>query len=75
MAKGRIFDLPLYQYLDAGESVTRAYSLFLLRTPSGFEGDALALRADKGMVFLQRSREGDGAVDDGGPHAADFWGE
>lgn len=38
VAKGRIFDLPLYTYLDAGESVTRAYAAFLLRTPPGFEG-------------------------------------
>lgn len=38
LAKGRIFDLPLYTYLDAGESVTRAYAAFLLRTPPGFKG-------------------------------------
>lgn len=38
VTKGRIFDLPLYTYLDAGESVTRVYAAFLLRTPSGFAG-------------------------------------
>ena len=38
VAKGRIFDLPLYTHLDAGESVTRTYAAFLLRTPPGFEG-------------------------------------
>lgn len=38
VAKGRIFDLPLYTYLDAGESVTRSYTMFLLRTPARFEG-------------------------------------
>lgn len=50
--KGRIFDLPLYTYLDAGESVTRSYSMFLLRTPPrfagvenvSFEGDQLVIR-------------------------------
>lgn len=36
--KGRIFDLPLYTYLDAGESVARSYAMFLLRTPPGFAG-------------------------------------
>ncbi|MFN3649783.1 MAG: hypothetical protein ACK47B_09385 [Armatimonadota bacterium] len=36
--KGRIFDLPLYTYLDAGESATRSYAAFLARTPAGFEG-------------------------------------
>lgn len=38
VAKGRIFDLPLYAYLDAGETTTRSYAMFLLRTPEGFEG-------------------------------------
>jgi len=38
VAKGRIFDLPLYTYLDADESVTRSYGMFLMRTPDGFEG-------------------------------------
>jgi hypothetical protein len=38
VAKGRIFDLPLYTYLDAGESVMRSYTMFLLRTPAHFAG-------------------------------------
>ncbi len=38
VAKGRIFDLPLYSYLDAGESAVREYSALLVRTPAGFEG-------------------------------------
>lgn len=36
--KGSIFGLPLYTHLDAGEQVTRSYTMFLLRTPAGFEG-------------------------------------
>jgi hypothetical protein len=40
VAKGRIFDQPLYVYLDAGESVTRSFALFLFRTPPGYQGVA-----------------------------------
>ena len=51
VAKGRIFDLPLYTYLDAGESATRAYAAFLLRTPPGFEGvEAVTYEAGKLVV-------------------------
>lgn len=54
--KGRIFDLPLYTYLDAGEAVTRSYAAFLVRTPEGFhgvrsvrqEGDALVIEGTAG---------------------------
>ena len=38
VAKGRIFDLPLYTHLDAGESFTREYGMFLARLPAGFQG-------------------------------------
>jgi len=38
VSKGRIFDLPLYTYLDAGQSVTRSYTMFLVRIPERFEG-------------------------------------
>jgi hypothetical protein len=57
VAKGRIFDLPLYTYLDAGESRTRAYAAFLLRTPAGFAGvDGVTYEAGKLVV---RERAGD----------------
>ena len=36
--KGRIFDRPLLDYLDAGESRTRMYSAFLMKAPAGYRG-------------------------------------
>lgn len=36
VGKGRIFDLPLYLYLDAGETTVRSYIAFLARVPAGF---------------------------------------
>jgi hypothetical protein len=54
--KGRIFDLPLYTYLDAGESATRSYTMFLLRTPAGFEG--VEQVAYEGGALVIRERKG-----------------
>jgi hypothetical protein len=36
--KGRIFDRPLYAYLDAGETQTRTYAGFLFRIPEDYKG-------------------------------------
>ncbi|MGV3723067.1 MAG: hypothetical protein ACO1SX_19380 [Actinomycetota bacterium] len=58
VAKGRIFDLPLYTYLDAGESKTRSYALFLARTPSGFEGVKSVARKDGQLVIQERAGPG-----------------
>jgi hypothetical protein len=38
--KGRIFEQPLYTYLDAGETETRSYACFLLRIPQDYKGVA-----------------------------------
>lgn len=52
--KGRIFDLPLYTYLDAGESMTRSYSMFLLRTPPHFAGvESVSFDVDQ-LVIRER---------------------
>jgi hypothetical protein len=58
VAKGKIFDLPLFTYLDAGESVTRSYGVFLLRTPAGFEG--VERVTFEGGQIVVREREGAG---------------
>lgn len=58
VAKGRIFDLPLYTHLDAGESVTRSYAAFLLRTPAGFEGAKSVDYGDGKVVVEERTRSG-----------------
>lgn len=38
VAKGRIFDRPLYRYIDASETQAYPYAMFLLEIPEGFEG-------------------------------------
>jgi hypothetical protein len=52
VAKSRVFDLPLYSYLDAGESRTRSYAAFLLRIPAGFGGVA-SLTYEDGKINLR----------------------
>lgn len=60
VAKGRIFDLPLYTHLDAGESVTRAYAMFLLRTPDRFEGVSRVAVESGELVVEERAPGRDG---------------
>lgn len=57
VAKGRIFDLPLYTHLDAGESVTRSYAMFLLRTPERFAGTRSVTYRD-GALVVDEARPG-----------------
>jgi hypothetical protein len=38
--KGKIFDRPLYAYLDAGQTESRSYACFLFRIPQDFTGVA-----------------------------------
>lgn len=38
VAKGTIFDRPLYRYIDASETQTYAYAMFLLEIPEDFRG-------------------------------------
>ncbi len=55
VAKGRIFDRPLYTYLDAGESITRSYVAFLLRTPPAFAG-VKSVTYENGKLVLEERR-------------------
>jgi hypothetical protein len=36
--KGRIWDRPLFEHLDAGETTTKSYTVFLCRIPKDFAG-------------------------------------
>jgi hypothetical protein len=58
VAKGRIFDLPLYVHLDAGESLTRTYAMFLLRTPTDFEGVQRVALEDGQLAVQEQARDG-----------------
>ncbi len=54
--KGRIWDRPLFEYLDSGESATRSYTGFLLKVPPDFAGVAsITVLADRLVVRERRA--------------------
>lgn len=58
MGKPRIFGRPTFTYLDAGQSATRRYVAFLMKTPSGFSGvDRVNYRAGK-LIVHERGENG-----------------
>jgi hypothetical protein len=54
VAKGRIFDRPLYQYLDAGQTVARSYAAFLVQVPADYQGVADLSYAAGRLVLTER---------------------
>ena len=52
--KGPIFGRPVFQYLDAGEAVTRSYAVFLVRIPSDFAGVEKVSLRDGRLVIRER---------------------
>lgn len=58
VAKGRIFGLPLYVHLDAGETRAWSYAAFLLRTPPGFAGVRSVRRAGERLEVRERGGRG-----------------
>ena len=57
IAKGTIFGRPLFEYLDAGQTVTKSYSLFLAKVPSGFTGVG-DVRYRNGNIVIREQGEG-----------------
>jgi hypothetical protein len=55
--KGRIFDHPLFVYLDAGQSVTRSYAGFLCRIPKDYRGVA-RIDVSPGRLVLHERESG-----------------
>lgn len=52
--KGRIWERPLYEYLDAGETAAKGYLCFLLAVPAEFDGvESVALRGDRLVVRVR----------------------
>jgi len=49
--KGKIFDRPIYAYLDAGETVAKSYACFLFAIPADYQGVA-SLRYSEGKLTL-----------------------
>lgn len=52
--KGRIFDRPLFDYLDAKQSVTRSYAMFLADLPPGFRGVDRIERQGADWILVER---------------------
>lgn len=50
--KGRIWDRPLFEYIDAGEKMTKTYTAFLCPIPKDFKG-VDALRIEGEMLTLR----------------------
>ncbi len=54
--KGRIWDRPLFEYLDAGETKTKSYTGFLVKIPADFNGvKSLKVESDRITLLVQRS--------------------
>jgi len=54
IAKGSIFGRPLVAYLDAGESATRSYAAFLVKTPPDFAGVESVEYGQRRIVVRER---------------------
>jgi hypothetical protein len=52
--KGRIFDRPLYTYLDAGQTESRSYACFLLKIPKDYKGVERVQYANGGLQIYER---------------------
>jgi len=57
IAKGKIFGRPLYGYLDAGESHTRSYAVFLAKIPADFQGASRVAHDGKQVVVHERNSQ------------------
>lgn len=53
--KGRIWERALFEFLDAGEQVTKAYSMFLVRIPADFAGVETVIVEQDRLTVRERS--------------------
>ncbi len=53
--KGSILGRPLYAYLDAGESQTRSYAMFLAKVPNQYSGTAVVARSGKRITIREKT--------------------
>ena len=56
--KGTIFGRPLFEHLDAGETRTKGYGMFLVPIPGDFAGVASLEVQEKQIVLHERDRSG-----------------
>ena len=55
--KGRIWERPLFEYIDAGQKITKRYVAFLSRIPSDFAGTAsIEVKTDPNRLVLHEQK-------------------
>jgi hypothetical protein len=52
---GRLWDRPLFEYLDAGETRTKSYLMFLMKVPSDFKGVQRVTLSGTQLVVHERA--------------------
>ncbi|MCE5250283.1 hypothetical protein LLG96_08690 [bacterium] len=58
MAKGKILDRPLFEYCDAGQTITKSYVAFITEIPAGYKGaEAVSYSADSIVIRERESTE------------------
>ena len=57
--QGRIFDRPIYSYLDASETATRSYAAFLFRIPPDYKGVAKLSYANGHLQLFEHGGKAD----------------
>ena len=53
VAKGRIFERPLYRYIDADEKQSFRYAMFLAEIPEDFAGVASVAIKDSDVMIIE----------------------
>lgn len=53
--KGRLWERPLYEYLDAGQTVRKSYLAFLIEAPADFGGVDTVVRVEDRLIVRERS--------------------
>ena len=54
VAKGRIFGRPLYEYLDASQTITKTYACFLFKIRKDYRGVASLAYAGNRLILHER---------------------
>lgn len=60
--KGRIFGRKIFDYIDAGQTVTRSYACFLFEIPDDYQGVNRITYADGKILLRQRGGGRDGTL-------------
>lgn len=53
--KGKIFDRNIYDFIDAGEILTKSYTVFLAKIPSDYKGVGTIEISDSSMTVIEKN--------------------